>query len=249
MRNTLFLILLSVVSASNAQTYFYRLSTVVENDGINAGNGTGLFITFIDGGCYDSDSEGCTMNHGLLKLHYKGNDKILYNGESYWGTAEYVFSSDYELLNVRAGDCVYIYKKSGNPTQRVSTYCGAKAVKNYVGEMMPVRSSSSMAADIKENDEYRGKLSPERYREHYANFARQAESLYNDLVYVVKTGSNDEIHINKYKAHEAIFFQSGMRELLIRTQAEMRNVRSEAAFYGVTIMQSRWETCSPHSRY
>lgn len=249
MRNTLFLILLSVVVASNAQTYFYRLSAVVKNDDRNAGNGTGLFITFINGGCYDSDSEGCTMNHGLLKLHYKGNDKILYKGESYWGTAEYVFSGDYELLNVRAGDCVYIYKKSGNPMQRVSTYCGAKAVKNYVGEMMPVRSSYSMADDIEENDEYRGKLSPERYREHYANLARQAESLYNDLVYVVKTGSNDEIHTNKYRAGENHFHVNETSKLLIRVQHEMRSIRSEAASYGVIITQSRWEICSPPSRY
>lgn len=216
MRNIFFLILLSVVVASNAQTYFYKLSAVVENDNRKAGNGTGLFITFIDGKCYDSDSDGCTMDYGLLNLQYKGVDKILYSGKSYWGTAKYIFSGDYELLNVIAGDCVYIYNKSSNPTQRVSTYYGAKAEDNVAQGLMPASAFAVESATVPE-DEYRGKLSPEQYRQRYAEWEDKARSLYESLVDVINTSSGDEVHINKHKANESVLYQSGMRELLIRS--------------------------------
>ena len=98
-------------------------------------------------------------------------------------------------------------------------------------------------------DEYRGKLSPEQYRQRYAEWEDKARSFYESLVDVLNTSSGDEVHINKHKANESVLYQSGMRELLIRSQGQMRRVRSEAASYGVTIMQSHWETCSPPSRY
>lgn len=243
MRNILFLILLSVVVASNAQTYFYKLSAVVENDNRKAGNGTGLFITFIDGKCYDSDSDGCTMDYGLLNLQYKGADKILYSGKSYWGTAKYVFSGDYELLNVIAGDCVYIYNKSSNPTQRVSTYYGAKAEDNVAQGLMPASAFAVESATVPE-DEYRGKLSPESYRESYLTWERQVKFHYECLVKIVETDSGDEYHIKKYRMGESVMYKSDVTKLMIKAQHEMRMLRQEAASYGVTIMQSSWETCT-----
>lgn len=247
MRNILFQVLLFIAVPLNAQTYFYKLSAVVENGNRSTGNGSGIFVTFIDRGCYDSDVEGCTMNNGFLNLQLKGKSKIQYKGTSYWGDAEYIFSSDYKLLNVIAGPCVYIYNKSNNSTQRVSTYCGKKAVKNN-GLVAPV--NVGVATGVVEDDnEYRGKLSPEQYREHYTRWENQARSCYESLVNVVKANDGDELHVNKYKADESVMFQSGMRTLLVRIQGEMRKVRSEAASYGVTIMQSSWETCSPPSRY
>lgn len=114
---------------------------------------------------------------------------------------------------------------------------------------------NSFALDYKDDyatvpeDEYRGKLSPEQYRQRYAEWEDKARFLYESLVDVLNTSSGDEVHINKHKANESVLYQSGMRELLIRSQGQMRKVRSEAAFYGVTIMQSHWETCSPPSRY
>ena len=248
MRNTLLLVFLSFTALLNAQTCFYKLSAVVENGNRSAGNCSGIFVTFIDKGCYDSDIEGCTMNNGFLDLHIKGENRISYKGTSYWGAAEYVFSADYELLNVIAGDCVYIYNKSSNPTQRVSTYYGAKAEDNVAQGLMPASAFAVESATVPE-DEYRGKLSPEQYRQRYAEWEDKARSLYESLVDVINTSSGDEVHINKHKASESVLYQSGMRELLIRSQGQMRKVRSEAASYGVTIMQSHWETCSPPSRY
>ncbi len=247
MRNILFQVLLLITVSLNAQTYFYKLSAVVENGNRHAGNGSGIFVTFIDKGCYDSDIEGCTMNNGFLNLQVKGKSKIQYKGTSYWGAAEYIFSADYKLLNVVAGDCVYIYNKSNSSAQRKSTYCGVKAVRNN-SFVSPVYVGGAVGV-VEDKNEYRGKLSPEQYREHYTRWENQARSCYESLVDIVKANDGDELHVNKHKADESIFYQSGMRELLIRSQAEMRNVRSEAASYGVTIMQSRWETCSPPSRY
>lgn len=249
MRNVLLLVLLSVTALLNAQTYFYKLSAVVENGNRSAGNGSGIYVTFTDKGCYDSDIEGCTMNNGFLNLQLKGEGKIQYKGTSYWGAAEYVFSVDYKLLNVIAGNCVYIYNKSNSSTQRVSTYCGAKATKSSA-HVNPVHAGGAVGIGVVEdNNEYRGKLSPEQYREHYARWEEQARSCYESLVDIVNVGNGDESHINKYKADESVAHQSSLRTLLIRLQGEMRKVRSEAASYGVTIMQSRWETCSPPSRY
>ena len=260
MRNTLLLVLLFVTVLLNAQTYFYKLSAVVEGGNRSAGNGSGIYVTFTDKGCYDSDIEGCTMNNGFLNLQFKGKSKIQYKGASYWGAAEYIFSADYKLLNVIAGDCVYIYNKSNSSIQRVSTYSGVKAAKSSscmspvhagVGTGVGTGIGTSIGTGIgvvEDNDEYRGVLSPEQYRKQYARWEKQARSCYESLVDVVNAGNGNELHVNKYKADESVSHQSGMRTLLIRIQGEMRKVRSEAASYGVTIMQSYWETCSPPSR-
>lgn len=248
MRNTLLLVFLSFTALLNAQTCFYKLSAVVENGNRSAGNCSGIFVTFIDKGCYDSDIEGCTMNNGFLDLHIKGENRISYKGTSYWGAAEYVFSADYELLNVIAGDCVYIYNKSSNPTQRVSTYYGAKAEDNVAQGLMPASAFAVESATVPE-DEYRGKLSPEQYREHYNRWENQARLCYEGLVDVVKTENNEEVHVNKLGVNESLMHVNEMTKILRSVQSEMRKVRSEAAFYGVTIMQSHWETCSPPARY
>lgn len=249
MRNILLLSLLPVAALLNAQTYFYELSAVVENGNRSVGNGSGIYVTFIDKGCYDSDVDGCTMNNGFLDLHIKGKNKISYKGTSYWGDAEYIFSADYKLLNVLAGNSVYIYRRSYSPTRRISTYYGTKALKGG-GSVNPMYVGSMLGDDVVDNgDEYRGKLSPEQYREHYARWENQARSCYESLVNIVKTDSGDEVHTNKYGVNESLMHVNEMTKLLIRVQGEMRKMRSEAASYGVTIMQSRWETCSPPSRY
>lgn len=243
MRNTLLLVFLSFTALLNAQTCFYKLSAVVENGNRSAGNCSGIFVTFIDKGCYDSDIEGCTMNNGFLDLHIKGENRISYKGTSYWGAAEYVFSADYELLNVIAGDCVYIYNKSSNPTQRVSTYYGAKAEDNVAQGLMPASAFAVESATVPE-DEYRGKLSPESYRESYLTWERQVKSHYECLVKIVETDSGDEYHIKKYRMGESVMYKSDVTKLMIKAQHEMRMLRKEAASYGVTIMQSSWETCT-----
>lgn len=243
MRNTLLLVFLSFTALLNAQTCFYKLSAVVENGNRSAGNCSGIFVTFIDKGCYDSDIEGCTMNNGFLDLHIKGENRISYKGTSYWGAAEYVFSADYELLNVIAGDCVYIYKKSSNPTQRVSTYYGAKAEDNVAPGLMPASAFAVESATVPE-DEYRGKLSPESYRESYLTWERQVKSHYECLVKIVETDSGDEYHIKKYRMGESVMYKSDVTKLMIKAQHEMRMLRQEAASYGVTIMQSSWENCT-----
>lgn len=121
---SLCIILLSF-SLSGQVTYYYKLSSVV-TDGIKKeANNSGLFITFTNSGCYDSDNEEYTMNNGFLSYIGKNENTIAYKGESYWGKAEYFFSSNHELLNVKLlNGTIYVYRKAVPGSQTKSTYVG-----------------------------------------------------------------------------------------------------------------------------
>ena len=70
------------------------------------------------------------------------------------------------------------------------------------------------------------------------------KSHYECLVKIVETDSGDEYHIKKYRMGESVMYKSDVTKLMIKAQHEMRMLRKEAASYGVTIMQSSWETCT-----
>lgn len=111
-----------------------------------------------------------------------------------------------------------------------------------------INSNSGAVADIiVDSEAYSGNLSPERYREFYSKWEWQAESLYNSLVNITKTGDGD-IHSNKYGAEGNSVHIIQTKNNLRKVQAEMRKLRNEAAKYGVVIAQSYWETCSPPTR-
>ena len=106
-----------------AQTRFYRLSSVVENDSKKSAGSSGIFVTFNEKGCYDSDKDGFSMNHGFLKYSGSNDRGILYQGQSYWGIADYHFAPDYSVLNVRDKHGVtYVYHLASPNGQRESTY-------------------------------------------------------------------------------------------------------------------------------
>lgn len=188
-------------------------------------------------------TQKCTMCHGQGGKNYGGYSSPHYitctmcNGTTlcsrcdYRGMVKVITTIDFET-----GAVTYHNETTG--------FCSV----DYI-DVSSFSNGYNDAFSLSADDEYRGKLSPEQYREHYARWENQARSCYEDLVDIVKSGNGSDLHINKHKADESVVYQSGMRTLLIRIQGEMRKVRSEAASYGVIIGQSQWETCSPPSRY
>jgi len=104
---------------NEGKTDYYKQTKVVSKDKKeSAGDQTGQFITFTKlGYCYDSNKDGQEVKNGTLK--YQGltqNNYHNYYGDSYWGTANYYFNSDFSRLNVRTADGVtYVYEKTPPP--------------------------------------------------------------------------------------------------------------------------------------
>ena len=122
-RLSLILLYVLLPSLLCAQTRFYRLSYVVENNSKKPAGSSCIFITFNEKGCYDSDKDGFSMNNGFLKFAGSNNKGILYQGQSYWGTADYQFAPDYSVLNVRDKHGVtYVYHLASPNGQCESTY-------------------------------------------------------------------------------------------------------------------------------
>lgn len=231
----LLLMILSLIppSLSYAQTRFYRLSFVMESGTKKSVNSSGIFVTFTEKGCYDSDRDGFSMNNGFLKFAGNGNKGILYQGQSYWGSADYCFASDYSVLNVRDKyGVVYVYHLSSPNGQSQSTYYSVRRStapsSGGVTTVMPnMPSSDSDDFDIA----FEQKI--------YDGYARNVESIYNIL-----TKDVGGTRVRAERADEFSISQLSMHEEMVKNQQEMRRIRREAQRKGYTIVKSHWETIS-----
>lgn len=109
--------LLCLSMAVTAQTEYYKLCRKIV-DGLSTTNVSGgQFISFADGKCYESDNEGFSVGHGVLKFQRMENGISVYTGESFWGQSVFKFNGDKSALNVITTDGdVYIYKLSAVPS-------------------------------------------------------------------------------------------------------------------------------------
>ena len=108
----------SYLPAQTQTRYYTQLKIVSADDrSEQKGDGSGQFITFNEKGCYDSDKDGYTVDNGFLKLGKRDGDRAYYSGNSYWGEATYVFTENYNRLNVRvsSSDKIYVYVRSTTP--------------------------------------------------------------------------------------------------------------------------------------
>jgi hypothetical protein len=107
--------LMAQTNAPNAgQTYFYRQTGIVTNGNRTTGDNTGQFITFTRAGCYDSNRDGRGSDDDFHRyIGFNDNRTMhVYEGNSYWGTALYLFSTDFSRLNIRAENGIfYVYEK------------------------------------------------------------------------------------------------------------------------------------------
>ena len=121
MRRLFFLSAFILLSAPLwAQTYYYERVKKVTDGVQEAASGDGHFITFNDGGCYDSDFRGITAGTGYRVFQYVENNLSRYYGKAYSGKLSYFyFSSDKSRLNIKeeGKDLVYVYVRKTAPSQ------------------------------------------------------------------------------------------------------------------------------------
>lgn len=114
----LFSILLMFCIVSTAQTtYYYKLTKKKVSGVISENVSGGQFITIIKDGCYESDKEGFSVNHGKIKYNRTENGYLIYFGPTYYGENTMVqFKSDYSSFNIKTMDGdVYVYKRATPP--------------------------------------------------------------------------------------------------------------------------------------
>jgi hypothetical protein len=101
----------------NGKTYYYRQINKVVNGQKSTGNGSGQFITFNAKGCYDSDNRGYMVNNGFLKFGKSTAERVYYSGGSYWGEAMYIFTENYNRLNIVVDESstTYVYVRDTPP--------------------------------------------------------------------------------------------------------------------------------------
>ncbi|MDR1023430.1 MAG: hypothetical protein LBL94_09210 [Prevotellaceae bacterium] len=109
---------LAAQSAGKYTTRYYKQVKVVVNGKERVGDGSGQFITFSDKGCYDSDKEGNTVGNGFLGLERTTAERTYYSGNTYWGDAMYIFTENYNRLNVSLKDkaTTYVYAQATPPS-------------------------------------------------------------------------------------------------------------------------------------
>lgn len=113
----LLLFLLTELSVTAQNTYYYKLTKKVKDDVTTTNVSGGQFISFTDKACYESDKNGYSVQHGRLDYKYTDNGIKAYVGDSYWGShTVFLFRNDLSVLNVKTsnGD-IYVYKRMAAP--------------------------------------------------------------------------------------------------------------------------------------
>jgi hypothetical protein len=119
----LFGVLLCATAAVAAQTgkyttRYYKQVKVVVNGKERAGDGSGQFITRTDKVCYDSKKDdGISVGNGVLKYSSSTDGRTGYSGDSYCGSAKYIFTENFNRLNVFIEDkaTYYVYVRAPPP--------------------------------------------------------------------------------------------------------------------------------------
>lgn len=125
--------------AGNTETRYYKQIKIVSKDGQQrAGDNSGQFITFNDKGCYDSDKSGYDVGNGFLKFGKSTSERVYYSGNSYWGEAMYIFTENYNRLNivVEGNGTTYVYTLATPPTNVIT--CALIKEKQPVKPVNPV---------------------------------------------------------------------------------------------------------------
>lgn len=113
----LFSTLLLLVSACTiyARTYYYERVT-------NNSSKDGHYISFGNNCCYDSDKEGMSSKNGVLPFICEDNGKLKYRGKGYFGNSIYLFSKDFNTLEIKVIESgnVYTYKRLSIPSNEIA---------------------------------------------------------------------------------------------------------------------------------
>jgi len=112
----------SLFAKKPVTSYYEQIKIVSKDRQEQKGSGQGQFITFTDKVCYDSDKAGFTVHNGFLKFARETADRVYYSGTSFWGDAIYVFTENYNRLNivVESTGMTYVYALK-NPPADITT--------------------------------------------------------------------------------------------------------------------------------
>lgn len=243
---TLRLLLIAFMSLAclnlNAKTYYYKLEKIVTDKTPRSASGSGIFITFTNDGCYDSDSQGYTNNHSYLKLAYKGNYTV-YNGRTYWGQGDYKFTPDLSRLNVVVNDKVYVYNRiTPGSSVTKSTYVGSPKSSGGGSVTMPATPGYGSPNGSGQSHNNSGKMSREWYQSTYNRYANQAADIYNTITTKLVDSNGNTTRGYVYRQQDSQGAIQSMIQNLRKVQRDMRDLRQEASRYGYRLSASTYET-------
>lgn len=223
-----------------SQTYYYRQCKVIKNGVEYKGDNTGQFVTFTATVCYDSDSNGVSVNNGIQKYDRMEKGIRLYTGSSYWGKADYLVKSDYSRINIRLrdSDCIYVYSRVNDDTVLTSHFRNDKQ-RNASVPTMPFNSNENVWQPDKTNKQ----VDERWYKNSYARLERVAKNAYDALTHLgydikYRNGNREGGTLGTWDDTSS---GMQMKQSLKKAQLEMRYLRKEALNNGVRIEQSVWE--------
>ena len=115
--------------------------------------------------------------------------------------------------------------------------------KGMIGNYQPMTIDDNIITD---KDKYKGKLTPEQYINSYRKWEQYAQNAVKNLTsggYITKDDKGNIKGTSNYNYVNGIGYTGNQRSLS-ECQRNMKNIRLEAASYGVTIPISYWETAT-----
>lgn len=221
------ILFLGITSSTNGQVYFYKQEKVVNvNTRISSkGDLSGQFVTFTNKGCYDSDKEGYSVNNGFLSYVFENDKFATYQGESYWGTAQYRVSFDKSRINVVLPDKILVYVRTRHPSdQQTSSLIKQRKNNDNKAIIFP----DFVKPDDQEDNKGVNSL---RYTSRYKELEQQ-------LISAFKTYEVSLDGVYDSSRQQAAMAIHGM-------QRNMADWRRQASQVGVNIPVSPWETAQP----
>lgn len=182
----------------------------------------GMFLTFNQQGCYDSDKNGCDVGNGFREEVSKTEKTILYIGDSFWGNgATYKVAQDKSRINIIVGNKIYVYVRSIAPVG-VNT---CKLIKRIpMSNPNTVFPSTSVPNDINNNVNVRSSS------EYQIRYNQMEQQLIGDIKIFEQTMSGS------YNSA-----RSQMAMAIRQAQQNMRSWRNVARQNGINIVKSPWE--------
>ena len=234
-------ILLAICLPCAAENVMRFTLLKVMTDGVQTSSGdqSSIFVTINGNKCYDSDSQGFSNDTGVRTLMPNTEGYPTYSGGTYWGQGRYRFTGDYSRLNVLVGNKVYVYTRSAMAPGK-STYYGQRGSNG--GNPSPTPPAPAPTPGPKPDRRDNAPLTAEKYQYHYDKFAEQAKEIYEAVTYKIRYEDGHTERRSDYSEGDSYYAYTGMLRTLRDCQREMRNLREEAARYGIRLTKSYYET-------
>lgn len=222
------LIVESSISIKGQRIVYYQQEKIILLPGKKEIQGKhhqeGMFMTFNQYGCYDSDQNGYDVGNGFREIATAGEKTTLYIGDSFWGDgAIYKVTHDKSRINITVGNKIYVYTRSNVPVGVTTCRLIKTKGESNSGILLP--------NNVISNDIDHAEISTSNNAAYYQNRYNQMEqSLISDIKTFEQTmsGSYDSS-------------RSSMATSIRQAQKNMVDWRNIARKNGVLINASPWE--------